>query len=584
MTDHINFLNQDYFWPIVLGGFLLWVLFIWKEWSPIRNARFYVNTFVGLLAVVSVMMIALKPIVQKNSSSNFGVLLTKGYEQNQLDSLKKIHKNIKIIPYKINQPIGKVIDSVDALYILGSGLQSFDFWQLDEVPTQVIDGYKPHGITRLDYKNDVVIGDELVVRGSYSNGKKGTCLILSNPREEGIDSMVLRGLAQENFNLTMNPKVVGKFKYTLVEKDSVGSIISSEPLPLNIADRSSMKIQIINNFPTFETKYLKNYLAETGHEVTIRSQLTKNRYKYEYFNTKKQPFYNFTENQLENYNLLIIDSESYVSLSRNSLSALHNSIRNNGLGLFIQPDANFFKLANQRSDFLFVPSKTVKTGLEFSPNLEMDKYPYDFKEAYGLEDIHNYKNHTLAAYRRMENGRVGTTLLQNSYQMILNGQNEAYEQFWSEIINSLAKRNYVTTEWINSSKFNFQDQPLNFKIRTSIKDPEVLNRDGMQIPLQQDVSIKNNWYATTYPIKVGWNQLSVKNDTLSRLDFYVMDTLNWKSLTAFNTLKENQRHFDATYENQKDEKFLVPINPFWFFSIFIVGMGYLWVEPKLFSK
>lgn len=584
MNNHINFLNQDYFWPFVLGGFLLWVLFIWKEWSPIRNLRFYINAFVGLLAIVSIVMIALRPIVQENSSSNLGVLLTRGFGQNQLDSLKKAHKSIKIIPYKINQPIGNAIDSVGALYILGNGLQSFDFWQLDKVPAQIIKGYEPFGITRLGYKNNAVVGDKLVVKGSYSNGHKGNRLVLSNPRGVGIDSVILSGLVQENFNLTMDPKVVGKFKYTLVEKDSLGTLISSEPLPMNIVDRSSVKILIINNFPTFETKYLKNYLAEIGHEVTIRSQFTKNKYKYEYFNTEKQPFNSFTENQLINYNLLIMDSQSYVSLSRNSLSALHNSIRNNGLGLFIQPDPNFFKLTKQRTGFSFVPSKTAKSGLEFSSNVEMDNYAYDFMEEYGLEEIHRHNNNTLAAYRRMENGRVGTIVLQNTYQMILNGQNETYEQFWSGIINGLAKRNYLQTEWINNSGFAYQDQPFLATIRTSINDPEVLNIDSMQIPLQQDVDIKSKWYATTYPTKVGWNQLHVKNDSLSKYDYYVLDTLNWKSLTAINTLKENQRHFNGTYENQKQVKFLAPINPFWFISSFIIGMGYLWLEPKLFTK
>jgi hypothetical protein len=584
MINPIDFLNQEYFWPLVFCGFLLWGLFIWKEWSPVLKLRFYVNALIGLLVVGSVIMIALRPAIQNNSSSNSAMLLTRGYEQNQVDSLKEVHKNIKIIPYKINQPIANAIDSVGALYILGEGLLPFDFWQLDEVPAQIIKGYTPYGITKLSVNEDLIVGDDLVVRGSYSNGHKGSRLVLSNPSGGGIDSIVLNGLVKENFKLTMNPKVAGKFKYTLVEKDSLGTIISSEPLPLNIEGRNSLKVLMINNFPTFETKYLKNYLAELGHEVTIRSQLTKNKYKYEYFNTEKQPFYSFTEKQLEDYDLLFIDSESYVDLSRNSLSALRNSIRNSGLGLFIQPEASFFKLTKERSGFSFVPSKTVKSGLEFSSNAVLEKHPYDFKEEHGLEKIYEYNNNTLAAYRRMENGRLGTTLLQNTYQLLLKGFKETYEQFWSEIISDLAKRNYLQTEWIKSSRFAHQDRPFHFKIKTAIDNPTILNAEGMQIALQQNVDIKSNWNGTTFPTKVGWNQLHVKNDSLSKYDYYVMDTLNWKSLMAFSTFEENQRHFDGTYENQDKVKFLVPINQFWFYLIFIVGMGYLWLEPKLLSK
>ena len=584
MINHINFLNEEYFWPLVFGGFLLWGLFIWKEWSPVLKLRFYVNVLIGLLVVGSVIMIALKPIMENNSSSNFGMILTKGYEQKLVDSLKKAHKKIKIIPYKINQPLGKTLDSVGTLYILGEGLQPFDFWQLDKVPAQIIKGYKPFGITKLNYNSDVIVGDELAVKGSYSNGKKGNRLVLSNPRGVGIDSVELSGLVEENFKLTMNPKVVGKFKYTLVEKDSLGTIISNEPLPLNIQDRSSLNILILNKFPTFETKYLKNYLAEIGHEVTVRSQITTNKYKFEYFNTEKQPFYSFTEDQLENYDLLIIDSESYVGLSRNSLSTIHKSVRNSGLGLFIQPEAIFFKLASERSGFSFIPSKNVNLAVEFSPKVVMDKYPYEFKMGYGLEKIHHFNNNTVTAYRRMENGRVGTTLLQNTYQLLLKGHKEVYEQLWTKTISSIAKREFVQTEWINNSGFAYQDQPFYPTIRTSIKNPDVLNSEGIEIPIQQDVHIASKWYATTFPTKIGWNQLHVKNDSLSTYDYYVMDTLNWKSLNAFNTRKENQRHFPGSSENQKKVKFLQPINQFWFFLIFVVGMGYLWLEPKLFSK
>ncbi|WP_145758363.1 hypothetical protein [Sediminicola sp. YIK13] len=512
------------------------------------------------------------------------MILTRGYEQNQVDSLKKIHKSIKTIPYNINEPLGKSIDSVGAFYILGEGLQPFDFWQLDKVPAQIVEGYKPLGITKLNYNSDVIVGDELAVKGSYSNGKKGNRLVLSNPRGAGIDSIVLSGLVEENFMLTMTPKVVGKFKYTLVEKDSLGTIISSEPLPLNIEDRSSLNILILNKFPIFETKYLKNYLAEIGHEVTVRSQITTNKYKFEYFNTEKKPFFSFSDDQLDKYDLLFIDSESYVGLSRKNLSTIHRSIRNSGLGLFIQPDAILFTLAPERTSFSFLPSQRDKSGLEFLPNKELDKYPYEFKMGYGLEKIHHFNNNTITAYRRMESGRVGTTLIQNTYQLLLEGHKEAYEQFWSEIISALAKRKYLQTEWINNSGFAYQDQPFHPTIRTSIINPVILNSEEIEIPIQRDVHIESKWYATTYPTKIGWSQLHVNNDSLSTYDYYVMDTLNWKSLNAFNTRKENQRHFSGSMENQKKVKFLQPINRFWFFLIFVVGMGYLWLEPKLFSK
>tara|TARA_R110002012_G_scaffold283304_1_gene473530 strand:- start:54086 stop:55840 length:1755 start_codon:yes stop_codon:yes gene_type:complete len=584
MIDHISFIHQVHFWPVIIGGILLWLLFVWKEWSHVFKARFYLHSFVGLLAVVSLIMLALKPTIQKNASSTIGVLLTPDFNQYQLDSLKKNHKNLKIVPYSINQSIGNAKDSVGSFYILGKGLAAFDFWQLEKRPVKIIRGYYPKGITKLNYPSAAFVGDDVTVQGSYSEGKKGNRLVLSSPRGTGIDSIRLGGLVEENFKLTMHPNVVGKFKYALVEKDSLSTILSSEPLPLHIQERQSLKILMINNFPTFETKYLKNYLAEVGHQVTIRTQLTKNKFKYEYFNTAQQAFYNFTEKQLERFDLLFIDFESYLGLSRTDRSALDNSLKNNGLGLFIQPSVSFFNATPERSDFSFVTAESLKTSLGFAPEVLVDKFPYNFKPEFGLEQIHQDKDQTLTAYQRRVNGRVGTTVLQNTYELLLKGHKEVYEQFWAEVVTRLAKRNMATTEWLQSSKFAFQDEPFDFKIRTTVLNPEVLNTDQTQIPLRQDMDLVNNWYGTSFPRTLGWQQLYLKNDSLSTYDYYVMDTLNWKSLRAFQTLEANQRHFDGTTKKQKTVQFWAPINPFWFFLIFITAMGYLWLASKLFSK
>jgi len=584
MIDQISFLNQEYFWPVVIGGILLWLVFVWKEWSDVLKARFYIHSLVGLLAVTSLMMLALKPTIQKSATSTIGVLLTPDFNQYQLDSLKNIHKNLKIIPYTINQPIGSAKDSVGSFYILGRGLAAFDFWQLEKRPAKIIKGYQPRGVTKLNYPSTAFVGDDVAIQGSYSEGKKGNRLVLSNPRGVGIDSIVLRGQAFENFKLRMNLNVVGKFKYSLVEKDSLATILSSEPLPLYIQERQSLKIFMINNFPTFETKFLKNYLAEVGHQVTIRTQLTKNKYKYEYFNTEQQAFYNFTEKQLEKYDLLFIDFESYIGLSRPNRSALHNSQKINGLGLFIQASVSFFNAVPEKSDFSFVTAETLKTSLGFSPEVMVEKFPYNFKPEFGLEEIHQYNDQTLTAYHRRVNGRVGTTVLQNTYELLLNGHKEVYEQFWAEVVTRLAKRNFAPTEWLHSSRFAFQDEPFDFKIRTTVLNPEVLNTDQTQIPLRQDMDMVNNWYGTTFPRTLGWQQLYLKNDSLSTYDYYIMDTLHWKSLRAFQTLEANQRQFDGTSEKQKTVQFWAPIHSFWFFFIFLTAMGYLWLAPKLFSK
>ena len=123
-------------------------------------------------------------------------------------------------------------------------------------------------------------------------------MFLEDPSGQVLDSITLNGQKSQDFQLSTNLKLKGNFVYQLVEKDSLGVVINREPLPLIIKEQVQFHILIINASPSFETKNLKNYLAESGHKVTIRSQMTKDRYKYEYFNMDNRPIIRFEQEQL----------------------------------------------------------------------------------------------------------------------------------------------------------------------------------------------------------------------------------------------------------------------------------------------
>ncbi|MFT5216322.1 MAG: hypothetical protein ACI83H_001444 [Glaciecola sp.] len=120
----------------------------------------------------------------------------------------------------------------------------------------------------------------------------------------------------QTFKLSTQLNIIGNYEYNIVEKDSLGSIISSNPIGVRVNSENTLSILIINGFPAFETKYLKNYLAEKGHEVVVRSQVTRGKFKYEYFNKTTKPPVDFSEKSIQNYDLVIIDSQSFRSLGK----------------------------------------------------------------------------------------------------------------------------------------------------------------------------------------------------------------------------------------------------------------------------
>ncbi len=584
MIDSILFQNSNLVWPVTLIALAVWAVFVWKEWSkPLKN-RFYLTSLISLITVLSFVMLALKPLSENAVQKNTAVLLTNGFSENRLDSLKNKMKGIKSIDYQKNVPFVEALDAISSLFVLGDGVQSYDFWQFKNRSITYLGGDLPEGIVALKYTKESVLGEDLIVSGSYHKAKAKHRLVLQDRNGQGLDSIVLNLEQTQPFKLSIALKSPGRFVFDLLEKDSLGEKISSEPVAFKVVDRRKLKILLINGFPTFETKYLKNYLAEMGHEVVVRSQITRGRYKFEYFNTEKRPMYRLGEKELSNFDLLVIDATSFLNLSLANWSSIEKSVKNMGLGVFVQPEPNLFVSASERLGLKFERDKVTKASWSEFPKLTLEKFPFQFEAIHGLEEIHrDLKNHS-TGYKRMEKGRVGTTLIQNTYQLQLNGKMEAYRRFWSELINRLSKQEELTTEWEIEDSFGLVNQPLDFKLRTAIEKPEVYTTHESQIALKQDVDMPSFWSGTIYPDRQGWNQIRLKTKFQDSLDFFVLDSIHWQTLRAKNVQKENERYFSGTIKEQNKTLSSAPIPSLWFFLLGLVGLGYLWVHPKLFKN
>lgn len=582
MTERFTFLNEQWFWPICFIALLVWLVFLWKERSDFGKQRFYLKSAVSLISVIAVVLIALKPMISSSKDSSQMVLLTNGYEETQVDSLIKTNKGLTVESYVAGSSIYKNDDAPSSLFVLGEGLKSFDLWQLDSIPSILIEGNTPTGITRLKYNSSYTVGDLEIIKGIYSNGSRGHKLILQGPSGIALDSVELTTEATQEFQMTLDSKISGNYLFNVLEKDSVGKTITKDPLPVTILKQDPLKILIINGAPTFETKYLKNFLANEGHEVAVRSRLTTSRYKFEYFNLKIKPVIGFTEKKLEIFDLVIIDANSLRNLSRTGRSALETSIRDNGLGLLIQPENSYFTASFQLSPFSFTSEKSNDASIEEWPKITIGKHPFRFKVETRIEPILNSNSKTLSAYKRIGSGRIGTTLLQNTYDLVLNGRSETYRYLWAKTIKSLSKRGRPTVEWSSNGIVGYKDEPFKFQLRTSLNEPIVNTNDESTIPMRSHMDISTLWEGTSFPREIGWQKFNVQQDTTATFSFYVTDTTHWRSLNTYRTIKANKRHLTNTnvIDSMPNKSFSL-INPIWFFIIFTLGIGYLWLAPKL---
>ncbi len=377
------------------------------------------------------------------------------------------------------------------------------------------------GIVKLNYNHQSRVGNNLLVQGRFLKPKFGNRLVLEDAGGTAMDSIVFTSEKNKNFNLETELKVSGNYVFNITEKDSLGEVLSRNALPVKVAKEEALRILILNSYPTFEIKYLKNFLAESGHELVVKNRITAGRFKFEFFNTENTSLGSLNEEALEDFDLLISDTGAIRNLSSAEINTLQNSIRETGLGLFMLGEANTLNSVGDFSIFELQRVSGTETEVDNLPEISIAKQPFQLKEAVGLEEIHNSNSGILSGYKRMGQGRIGTTLLENTWQLQLEGRQEAYQQVWSQLVEQISKRTSVTASWEAKTDFAFKDQAFEFQLRTSVENPRVRDENDYLIPLKQDLNNSELWAGKTYPQKTGWQELKMEQDSTSVFNYFV---------------------------------------------------------------
>ena len=583
MIDGVQLLNQNLLWPVALVALLLLLVFVWKEWEQRREKRFWIKSVLALLAIASLTMLILQPARFQEETKGKAIILTEGYRKTQLDSLQSMYKRIPVENYTKGKTLS-LLEQADSLFLLGHGLETYDLWQLDDASVSFLGAEPIAGWTKISHTTNVSLGESLQLFAQYAQPTQGHWAILADNTGNPLDSIVFGDEEEQVVQLTATPKARGTFVYQLLEKDSTGTILSEEPVPVKIEEGKYLNILMVNTFPTFESKYLKNFLAENGHELQVRTQLTKGKYKFEYFNGASGAVYGLTMDKLEKYDLLIMDTDTYTGLSSTSKGIIEAASRLNGLGIFVQPNESLFRLSKNR--FPMALERDGQTEISLGQVVEtLVKYPYKFGVDVRQQLI-SVDSTIIAAYVPMEKGKMGTTVLQNTYQMVLDGKDEVYANIWTQILNGMAKSDATKMTFEALTAIPRVDEPYEFEWRSLEENPQLVNESSAPIPLLQDLTVPTKWHGSQYPQKPGWNQFKVANDSTITFSYYVLDKHQWKTVSMAHTLEANQREFGQgkvfSGTSTSTNRSLKPISLLWFYIVLLLCLGWLWLEPKLF--
>lgn len=550
--------------------------------APWRTARLTALTL-GLAAMLG---LTLQPLRESTQIASPLLLLTKGFERETVDSLLQAHPDWKIIRTldAADYPKSSVLEDLVELSglgrrvaaIAGEGLPTYAFEYLEQQGFEYFPAVETTGFRdlQLDLYTEGQVNE---LQGTYYLKEGGLSFLLQGP-EGAVDSVALKGIGDQSFSLAFTPKEAGLWEYQLQVKDSTGNVLRQNILPLVVQAEKKLRILILQAFPAFEIRYLKDFLTDRGHAVAVRTQVSRNDFRTEYANLPSLNLNRLTADLLEGFDLMIADAAAFDQFSRGALNTLNDAVEN-GLGFLglITAESSAFRSWLGLAD-ISAETDTVRLNSQ----LTVSVYPVRTqrnREWYPIQRTLSGGN--TAAYYYQGKGKVGFQNVRESYAYLLRGDSLTYASLWMPMLEGTSRELYpeYTIELLNDPPV-YIGEPLDFRVTTGQELPTVY-ADSIVVPMLEDAVLDEVWYGRTWPAERGWHSISVGEE---RLDYYVFNPDQWPDLavakhrkrTAIEAGKGNALTADGL-----EMISLEPVSRIWFYLLFLLSAGFLWLVPKL---
>ena len=571
--------------PALLAALLipLTLLFLWLEWK--RKHRLLVLRWVAVVVMMAMAAsLFLRPVVTSEKNSSI-LLLTPGYAEEKIDSLLQHYPDLQLWhltgthPYKKSSLLADhelTIKGDQLRFVTGEGLSAADQDLLGKKTFTFIPNQPPAGITSVSVAQPVLAHHPADVWGTFYNTTSGKKWIVIKGPSGKEDSVLMEGRGPKSFHLSFMPKQKGEWLYSLAVQDSTEKW-QAEKLPVYVEADAPLRLLFIQDFPTFETQYLKNYLAHAGHKLILRYQLSQKIFRFEFANRQPTQINRLTSDVLDETDLLIIDDGALQKLTAGEKNVLKESVHA-GLGILILPHAAKTK-PQDLFPFTLTPVKTDSATITLQAKaVTLPVLPVRIQKNSTIQPLVQNKSGILTGYAFSGAGKLGFQLLQETYRLTLSGDSTGYGAFWSPVIEKLSRRATQASSIQITTPFPwYTDEPLQATLLSSQPNPAFF-ADTTQLPLREDELLDDAWHGQLWAGTPGWHALLTE---ASSLHYYVSEKGNWNSLRQ-NTQRE-QNLLASKTGHSNGERVLVrkELPALYFFLAFVAAAGFLWIAPKL---
>ncbi|MGI4897256.1 MAG: hypothetical protein ACRYFT_01690 [Janthinobacterium lividum] len=590
---------------VLTVSFLLLVFLFWKEIRRTNKQRLVWRLLASFIAVASLIFLAVPPFYHDKRSiatSKEILLLTDGFSKDSLTKYRNtspqkpviytadetVYQTLKSPQIQFVADLGlwrKTIPTNTTLHVLGFGLKEEELQSLKPQPLRFTAPELPSGISKLNWTHRLNAGENFRIQGNFLNQNDSKITLVLKGLNTSLDSVKIGTKRSMDFSFSTVPKQSGQAVFRLIALSGKDTV-ENEPIPLTIEPAKTLKVLIISASPDFESRFLKNWLAENAYGVTARSSISKNKTATAFANMNKLSLDKITPSLLQNFDVLITDASEFGKLSKPEAAAVLAQTSRNGLGLIFRADSSNASFINQ--NFPVYQSENPQKQLNLKLNnaagmrlsIQTDRPSFIRNQLGSQVLVQDEAAHLLVNSKLYGSGKLILSTLNNTFSWQLSGKTKEYAAFWSMLLSKAAKK---TGRKENVFARFYADKNSMTPVMLESSNPKTsLKVNGTNVALSQNPAIPFLQEGSFWPEKSGW---ATVNGTASS-SIYIFENTDWKALKStqkINLTKKYVQNFASTQikTTNQQEKELILIPAILFYLLFLASCTFLWFETKL---
>ena len=575
-------------------------------WRRPRQRQRWVRAGAGAVAAGALWLIAFPPMHRLAAAHAEAILLTGGYQPDTLRLLLRrlgagtpVWRYGAAAPPTKARPLSSLLDlaeqrpALHRLHIVGQGLSESELRVLGSMPVQQHPPMAFTGFRTAFWKQKLALGEVLHVEGTVASpgGSKPAWVYL---RAAGtVRDSVRLPAGTGAFLLRYQPKTTGLALYELLLRRA-GQPQVVEPVPVEVTPSPLPAVLLLTATPSFEFKFLKNYLAEAHYPVALRITISRGLVQTDFVNQPAVALNTLTPALLTHYSILIADAPTLTGLSGAEVRTLQSAISTGRLGLIVLANGTGLPRATPaRTDFAVLPraaAQAVPQGLTWpdAPAEARAAIPAQLRPAPALHPLVTGPGQALvAASRRFGLGFVVVSVVPETFQWALQDRTPVYASFWNWLLTAATPPAQPAATWHATPRWPRPHQPLTLHLAAALPEAQptvgaLAGGPAVRLALRQDTRLPEWSTAQFWPAAAGWHQVHGPGRTTH--SFYVFPATAWQGPE----LQERQQAMEmrastavAALGPQAIDAVQVPWPAAWFFGLFLLAAGYLWLEEKL---